>query len=129
MDAYTWRERLAKGIRTKYNVIIPEAKDPKMKKSHPNYRRWVYELYIRPDISDVLRSKYLFVKIDKAVLRGAGTISEVCFAAYYRKNIVYMLTDGLKEKDLPGWMLGCLVKATKVKTIKEAVEYYNKRYK
>jgi hypothetical protein len=128
LDAFSWRNELEQALLHKYNVIIPIAKAVTTSKYSKKYKEYVYKYFVRPDIDDVIKSKYLFVKIDKAVLRGAGTISEVCFASYFKKNIVYWITDNLKEPDLPGWLLGCLHRGTKVKSIEEAVRYYNKEY-
>jgi len=128
LDAFSWRNELEQALAGKYNVIIPIAKDTKISKHSSKYKEWVYKYFVRPDIDDVIKSKYFFVKIDKAVLCGAGTISETTVAAYYKKNIVYWITDGLKEKDLPGWLLGSLFKATKIKCLEDAVRYYNKEY-
>jgi len=72
-----------------------------------------------------LKSEHMFVKIDEAVLHGAGTISEITFASFYKKHLVYMI-DGLEERNLPGWLLGCLWKAKRVHTIDETIEYYKK---
>jgi hypothetical protein len=128
LDAFSWRNELEQALSEKYNVIIPIAKDTKISKYSPKYKEWVYKYFIRPDIDDVIESKYFFVKIDKAVLRGAGTISETTVAAYYNKNIVYWITNCLKETELPGWLLGSLHRGTKVKSIGEAVRYYNKEH-
>lgn len=123
-NAFTWRHQMEKELKNQYNIIVPFSKEPPYSKSSEKYKKWVKDTFINPDISDVIKSKYLFVKIDKAVLHGAGTISEVCFASYYNKHIIYMIDDGLKEKDLPGWLLGCLYKAKQVKSIEEAIEFY-----
>ena len=80
-------------------------------------------MFVIPDMSDVARSKYFFIKIDKGVLKGAGTISELSLAAWMNRDIVAML-DGVSLDELPGWMCGCLAKAHMVVNIKEAIEYY-----
>lgn len=128
-DAYTWRHQMEKELNLKYHIIVPAYKDPPYSKSSEQYKKWVYNTFIRPDIIDVIKSKYIFVKIDKGVLNGAGTISEVCFASFYKKHIIYMLDDGLTEKDLPGWLVGSLYKAKKVKSIEEAIKFYKNKGK
>ncbi len=94
-NPYDWRNLFFKELNDHYNVIIPKYKNPPYEKSSPKYKKWVNDTFIKPDISDLLKSKYVFIKIDKAVLCGAGTISEVCFASFYKKNMVFILTDGL----------------------------------
>ena len=124
LDPYTWRDNFNIKLKGLYNVIIPREYTPPFEKDDEKYKKWVYETFIIPDIQDVLKSEYFFVKVDQAVLDGAGTISETCVASFYKKKIVYMVSDGLSPKDLPGWLLGCLWKAKQVKSIEEAIKYY-----
>jgi hypothetical protein len=125
-DAYSWRQQIYNELSSLYKVIIPKAADIPHPKTDNKYKDFTYKYFVLPDIKHILKSEYMFVKIDKAVLCGAGTISELTFACFYKKQIVYILSDGLQEKDLPGWLLGCLHKAFKVHTITEAIEYYKK---
>jgi hypothetical protein len=124
LDYISWRTEFKEKLSYKYNVIIPYAKSTKLTKDNPKYKKFVFDNYIVPDINDVISSKYFFVKIDKAVLRGAGTGSEICLARWNFKHMVYILEDGLTELDIPGWILGCLFQAKKVKTLDEAIDFY-----
>ena len=72
---------------------------------------------------DVTTSRYFFVKIDKAVFKGAGTISEITTAAWMGKDLVVLL-EGVKLTDIPEWTLGCLAGATFVDSIDEAINLY-----
>ena len=122
-DPDTWREKMFHALKRKYKVLIPWEDDPPAKKGTPEYRNWIFENFITPDMSDVARCKYIFVRLDKGVFKGAGTISELALAAWLNKHIVVML-DGIKEEDIPGWTCGCLRDAVFVKTVDEAIEYY-----
>jgi len=118
-----WREKMHDSLGYKYHVIIPWAAKPPGNKGDKIYNDWVLQNFIHPDMADVARSKFFFIKIDKGVLKGAGTISELSLATWMNKYIVAML-DGLEIQELPGWMCGCLTKAKFVKTINEAIDHF-----
>jgi hypothetical protein len=126
VDPYSWRNQMYKELSSLFEVIIPKCADIPYPKIDNKYKEFTYEKFIIPDITDVLRSEHVFVKIDKGVLKGSGTTSELCFASFYKKDIIYILSDDLTENDISGWMLGCLYKAKQVKTIEEAIEVYKK---
>ena len=75
------------------------------------------------DICDVISCQELFIKIDRDVFKGAGTVSEITFGCVYNKPMVYWM-DGIKMKDIPGWVQGCLCDAKKVSGIRQAIDYY-----
>lgn len=118
-----WREKMYKNLHRYYKVIIPEKAHCPFDKSDPEFKFWIRENTILKDMINVSIAQYFFVKIDRAVLKGAGTISEITTSAWLGKNMLVML-DGLQEENLPTWMLGCLANAEFVKSIDEAIEYY-----
>jgi hypothetical protein len=122
-DPLSWRKKMYKELHKKYNVIIPDPMMPPFSKTDEEYPEWVRQNFIMPDMHDVATSRYLFVLLDKAVFKGAGTISEVSLACWLGKEIVYVL-DGIMKKDLPGWVLGCLADAVQLQSIDDAIEYY-----
>ena len=124
-DPTTWRQKMYEALRYKYHVIIPWMCEPPFKKGESKYSKWVYHNFVVPDLSDVTRSQYFFIRIDPGVLKGAGTISELSLAAFLNRHIVAVI-DRVERKNLPGWMLGCLVKAHFVLNINSAIEYYKK---
>jgi len=124
-DPYSWRDQIYKELSSLYKVIIPKAVEIPHFKPDIKYKEFTYKYFVLPDIKHILKSEHMFVKIDEAVLHGAGTISEITFASFYKKHLVYMI-DGLEERNLPGWLLGCLWKAKRVHTIDETIEYYKK---
>lgn len=125
-DPNTWRKKMYKALHKKLKVIIPDKASIPFDKTDPEYKTWMKIKFVMPDMISVSTSKYFFVKIDPAVFSGAGTISEVTNAAWLGKDIVYFL-DGVKETDIPSWMLGCLDGATSVNSIDEAIELYLKK--
>ncbi len=125
-DPDTWRKKIYRGLHKKFRVIIPDKADIPFNKTDPEYKTWMKQKFVMKDMISVSTSKYFFVKIDSAVFDGAGTISEVTTAAWLGKDIVYFL-DGVKEEEMPSWMLGCLDGATPVNSIDEAIELYLKK--
>jgi len=121
-----WRNKMHKNLYRKYRVIIPEKADCPFDKTDPEFKEWILYNTVMKDMVNVATSQYFFVKIDKAVLKGAGTISEITTAAWLGKDIVVML-DGLKYHVLPTWMLGCLAGAEFVESIDEAIEIYKEK--
>jgi len=118
-----WREKMYKGLHRLFRVIIPEKADCPFDKSDPEFQVFIHENIVMKDMINVITARYFFVKIDKAVLKGAGTISEITTASWQDKHMVVML-DGLKTQDLPTWMLGCIAGAEFVDSIDEAIELY-----
>lgn len=125
-DPDTWRKKMYKSLHKKLRVIIPKKAEVPFDKTDPEYKTYMKQNFVMPDMISVSTSKYFFVKIDCAVLKGAGTISEITTAAWLGKDMIAFL-DGVKEDDLPSWMLGCLDGATFVNSIDEAIELYHKR--
>jgi hypothetical protein len=123
-----WRNLMYKKLHTHYKVIIPDKADCPFDKEDAEYKGWMRENIIMKDMVDVATSKYFFVKLDKAVFKGAGTISEVSTAAWLGKDIVVFL-DGITEEKIPSWMLGCLSGAVFVNSIDEAIKLYLERAK
>ena len=118
-----WREKMYKNLHHFYKVIIPDKAECPFDKSDLEFKHWMKEKIVVKDMIDVSTSQYFFVKIDKAVLKGAGTISEITNAAWLGKNMLVML-DGIREDHLPSWMLGCLANAEFVNSIDEAIGVY-----
>ena len=125
-DHRAWRKKMHKNLYRKYRVIIPEKADCPFDKADPEFKEWILNNIVMKDMVNVATSQYFFVKIDKAVLRGSGTISEITTAAWLGKDMVIML-DGLKHQVLPTWMLGCLAGAEFVESIDEAIEIYKEK--
>lgn len=124
-DPDTWREKMGNALKLRVHVIKPITMSVPFKKGEEGYAQFVHRSFIMPDLSDVARSKYFFIKIDKGVLKGAGTISELSLAAWMNKHIVATL-DGVKIEECPGWMVGCLATATFVKNVEEGIELYKR---
>ena len=122
-DPLSWRKQMFRALHKKYNVIIPDPMQPPFDKTDEEYPDWVRQNFIMPDMHDVATSRYCFVLLDKAVFKGAGTISEIALACWLGKEIVYML-DGITKEEMPSWVLGCLADAIEVKSIEEAIDYY-----
>lgn len=122
-DPESWREKMYKALHKDYKVFIPISAQPPFSKTDPEYKLWIKENFVMPDMIEVATSSYIFVKFDQAVFKGAGTLGEITTAAWMGKHIVYWC-DKIKEEEMPGWILGCLADATKVNSIEEAVELY-----
>jgi len=123
-----WRNKMYKKLHSYYDVIIPDKADCPFDKDDIEYKIWLKKNIIMRDMVNVATSQYFFAKIDKAVFKGAGTISEITTAAWLGKDMIVFL-DGVQEKDLPGWMLGCLSGAVYVNSIEEAIDLYLKKNK
>ena len=107
-------------------IRIPEDKiDVPANSTLADKQRVIKESIVMKDIHDVLGCVEFFVKIDPDVFKGAGTVSEITFAAYFNKRITYMLDD-VKFQDIPNWVQGCLYGAMRVKNISDAIKYYKK---
>ena len=125
-DPWTWRLALQNALKDRYDVIIPKDKiDVPANSTLADKQRVIKESIIMKDIHDVLGCAEFFVKIDPDVFKGAGTVSEITFAAYFNKHITYMLDD-VKFQDIPNWVQGCLYNAMRVKNISDAIKYYKK---
>jgi len=122
-DPNSWRIKMMRALHFRYNVIIPYAKSCPYDKTEPEYKLWIKQEFIVPDMIGVVTSQYVFVKFDPAVFKGAGVVSELTTACWTGKHIVYLL-DQIEEKDIPGWTLGCLTGAIKINTIEDAIELY-----
>ena len=123
-----WRNKMYKSLHRQYGVIIPEKANCPFEKTDPEFQQWIHDNTVMKDMVNVATSQYFFVKIDKAVLKGAGTISEITTAAWLGKDMVVML-DGLKVHTLPTWMLGCLAGSHFVDSIDEAIDVYKEKAK
>jgi len=124
-DPRSWRNDFYDALHKDYKVFIPVSAQPPYAKTDPEYKTWIKERFVMPDMIEVATSGYVFVKFDPAVFKGAGTISEVTTAAWMGKHIVYWC-DGIKEEKMPGWTLGCLADAIKVNSINAAIDLYKK---
>lgn len=122
-DPNTWREHMRNELKHKFHVIIPWAAVPPSEKGSIIYNEWVLRNFVMPDMADVARSRFFFIRIDKGVLKGAGTISELSVAAWFNRYIVAFI-DGVDIKDLPGWMCGCLTNAHFVNSVEEGIEHF-----
>ena len=119
-----WRNAFYKALHRKYKVIIPDKANCPFDKSDLEYREWMRENIVMRDMVNVATSQYFFAKIDKAVLKGAGTISEITTACWLGKHMIVMM-DGIKITSLPSWMLGCLAGVEFVDSIEEAINRYH----
>lgn len=122
-DAESWRKYMYRKLHYWYNVIIPVEAQPPFEKTDPEYAAFIKKNFVIPDMIDVTTSKYFFVKLDKAVFKGAGTQGEITSACFMGKHIIAYL-DGIKLEKIPGWIIGCLDDATFVDSIDEAIELY-----
>lgn len=122
-DYKVWRNQMYKALHRHYRVIIPEKADCPFEKDDYEFREWIRDHTVMKDMVNVATSQYMFVKIDKAVLKGAGTISEITTACWLGKHMIAML-DGVRLTSLPTWMLGCLAGAEFVDSIEEGIEIY-----
>jgi hypothetical protein len=118
-----WRNQIYKALHRNFKVIIPDKAISPFEKTDVEFKEWMRDNFVMKDMINVATSQYFFVKIDNAVLKGAGTISEITTASWLGKHMVYIL-DGVKEQSLPSWMLGCLAIAEQVNSIEEAIEVY-----
>ena len=125
-DPNTWRKKFYKSLHHHYKVIIPNKADLPFDKTDPEYKLWMKEKFVMPDMINVSTSKYFFVKIDKGVFQGAGTISEITTACWLGKEMIVFI-DGVSETDIPSWTLGCIDGATFVDSIEEAISILKKR--
>lgn len=125
-DPDTWRKKMFKALHPHYKVIIPNKADIPFEKTDPEYKVWMKNKFIMPDMINVSTSKYFFVKIDKGVFQGAGTISEITTSAWLGKEMIVFI-DGILETEIPSWTLGCLEGATFVNSIDEAIAIFKKR--
>lgn len=123
-DANSWRNKMYKELSNFYDVIIPNSNCP-YEKTDKEYRSYIKQNFIVPDMISVTISEYFFVKLDPGVFKGAGTISELTTACWMGKHIAYFL-DGIKEEEIPGWTLGCLHNAQQVISIDSAIEMYKR---
>jgi hypothetical protein len=121
-----WRSKIYKALHRTYKVIIPDKIDCPFDKPDPEFGHWVHDNTVMKDMVNVATSQYFFVKIDKAVLKGAGTISEITTAAWLGKDMVVMF-DGVKKEKLPSWMIGCLAPAQEIESIEEAIDVYKEK--
>ena len=122
-DPDSWRKKMNRALCHTYNVIIPDTMEPPFEKTDEDYRAWTRDNFILPDMTVVATSQYFFVKLDKGVFKGAGTISELTLASWLGKDII-VLIDGVKMEDIPGWTIGCLAGATFVNNVEEGIDIY-----
>lgn len=127
-DPDTWRKKVFRSLHTNYKVIIPNKADIPFDKDDPEFKIWMKEKFVMPDMISVSTAKYFLVKLDKGVFLGAGTISEITTAAWLNKDMVVFM-DGITDKDIPAWTLGCLDGAIFVDNVEEAINLYKRRAK
>ena len=128
-DPDSWRKKMYRALHKQYKVIIPDTLDCPFNKDDEEYPQWVKDNFIMPDMHDVATSQEFFVLLDKAVFKGAGTVSEMTLACWLGKDIVYMIADDIQRSEMPGWALGCLTGATQVDSIDDAIKYYKDKIK
>ena len=125
-DPAGWRNQMERELTSIYKVINPAAQFcPLDKDDTKEYKQWIFERFILPDVRDVMVCSHFFIKIDKTTGRGSGTWGELTLAAYLNKKIIYWF-DNINPKDLPGWALGCLTNGIKVDNIEEAIKLLKK---
>lgn len=125
-DPSSWRNHIEKHLTSHYKIINPASQFcPLDKADTDEYKKWVYDRFIIPDVQDVLRCSHFFIKIDKSTGRGSGTWGELTIAAYLNKKIIYWFDD-ISPLDIPTWALGCLYNSYKVESIDEAINYLKK---
>lgn len=123
-DPLTWRNQLVRALCKTYTVINPKEVFCPYTKSETEYKDFIFKSCVIPDMEFVMKCDYFFVKIDKNnITYASGTWGELSLAAYLNKHIVYYLDD-VKEEEISGWVLGCLTKAIKVNSIKDAIDLY-----
>ena len=120
-DAYTWRNKIYKDLHEHYDIIIPDLIPCPFEKEDSEYGSWVKTHFILPDMKDVAICNHFFVYIDHVY--SSGTYGELSLAAWLGKDIVCFL-DGVKLKELPMWVHGCLSNATFVDSIDDGIKYY-----
>jgi nucleoside 2-deoxyribosyltransferase len=121
-DPFNWRNEVKESLLQYYDVIIPD-KIKVPKKCSFLYKQKVINNIVIRDINNLIRCEHFLVKIDSAVLKGAGTLSEITFAAIYNKPIVCYFDD-ITIQDVPGWIQGCLYDATILNGVKDAIKYF-----
>ncbi len=122
-DPSSWRNQMEKELFGLYQVMNPSTQFcPLGKVDEFNFKKWIYDNFIIPDIQDVMRCSHFFIKIDKTTGKGSGTWGELTVAAYLNKKIIYMI-DGVEPENIPGWSLGCLTYAHKVDSIDDAIKF------
>lgn len=125
-DPSSWRNKMEKELRGQYEVISPPIKFCPVDKGDTfEFKTWIRDNYIMPDIHDVMRCSHLFIKIDKATGRGSGSWGELTIATYLNKHIIYMIDD-IDVVNIPSWSLGCLTHAYRVDNIDHAIKYLKK---
>jgi len=125
-DPSSWRNKMEKELYGKYEIINPSTQFcPLEKEDKIEFKKWIYDHFIIPDIQDVMRCSHFFIKIDKTTGKGSGTWGELTVASYFNKRIIYMI-DNVNIADIPGWSLGCLTYAHKVENIDEAIKFLKK---
>lgn len=123
-DPFTWRLDFKKALENEYDVIVPGDKlDLPPNPSLAQKQKAIKYGIIIKDICDVISCQELFVKIDPAVFKGAGTLSEITFGCIYNKPMVCWFED-MGIKDTPGWVQGCLYGATMVDTLPQAIDHF-----
>lgn len=124
---FKWRMEMKKALEPDYDVIVPAGLELPPNCSFVDRQKIIkYEIILR-DINDVISCQEFFVKIDPAVLRGAGTISEITFATIYNKNITFLLEDVVID-NVPGWVQGCLHGQTMVNGVQEAIAHFRAKF-
>lgn len=69
--------------------------------------------FVDKDLNAVLRSDIVFVYYDEYIEKGAGTLGEITVARLHGVYVLVMLAPTFKEKQLPGWVVGCTDKIIK----------------
>jgi hypothetical protein len=122
-NPFKWRLEMKKGLEPDYDVIIPNELELPPNCSFLDRQKIIKYDIVLKDINDVISCQDFFVKIDPAVLKGAGTLSEITFATIYNKPIVCYFDD-ITIQDAPGWVQGCLYGATILSGVKDAIGHF-----
>jgi hypothetical protein len=123
-NPFQWRQEIKSKLEPDYDVIVPTGLELPPDCSFLDRQKVIKYDIVLKDINDVISCQEFFVKIDPAVLKGAGTLSEITFATIYNKPITCWF-DGISIQDAPGWIQGCLYDTSVVSGIKEAIGHLN----
>jgi len=121
-SAYVWRNHMYRDLHEDYDIIIPDLIPCPFTKKDDEYGAWVKNNFILPDMKDVMVCNNFFVYIDHVY--SSGTYGELSLAALLGKDIVCYLDKEIKVEKLPMWVIGCLDGAEYVKSINDAIGYY-----
>lgn len=120
---FGWRLEMKESLEPNYDVIVPKNLELPPDCSFADRQKIIKYDIVLTDVNDVISCQEFFVKIDAAVLKGAGTLSEITFATVFNKPITCWF-DSMTIQDAPGWVQGCLHGADMVNGIKEATSHF-----